>query len=635
MREMVFCCGIEGSEADRTDDLEALVLSVLESVARDGVPQERVEAVLHQLELHQREISGDSYPYGLQLILQALGIATHTTDPIAVLDLDPVIVRLRQQIKDPDYIRGLAQRLLLDNPHRVTLVMTPDKELSAARAAAEKERLAAIRATMNEADRERVVKLASDLVARQKQVDDETILPKVELADVPASLPELEFREHRQDGLRLTSYGQGTNGLVYQQTVAPLPAMPADQLALLPYYTNVLTELGLGDSDYLETQHRQSATVGSINAFTSMRGEVNNEQAITANLVLSSKALLRNSDEQTALMIDTLHNLRFNEHARIRDMISHQRARREQSVTGNGHGLAMAAACAGMSPLAQLNHELSGLAGIRTVRRLDESIRDDASLADLATQLENLHSAITAMPVQLLAVAEPDQLDAVATAALKGWSAMGAGKDGEPWRPAAMREARNELWVTNTQVNFCARAYPTVPVGHPDAAVLTVLGAFLRNGYLHRAIREQGGAYGGGASQDSGIASFRFYSYRDPRLWETLDDFDASIEWLREESLDQQQLEEAILGIVGSLDKPSSPAGEAKQHFHNRLFGRTHDQREVFRQQVLSVGKEDLRRVAETYLTAEKASTAVITSAAQRDADRDRIEEQRLSVEEL
>ncbi len=90
MREMVFCCGIEGSEADRADSLEKQVLTVIEGVARDGVAEDRLEAVLHQLELHQREISGDSYPYGLQLILQGLGCATHYSDPIAVLDLDPV-----------------------------------------------------------------------------------------------------------------------------------------------------------------------------------------------------------------------------------------------------------------------------------------------------------------------------------------------------------------------------------------------------------------------------------------------------------------------------------------------------------------------------------------------------------------
>ena len=66
--------------------------------------------------MHQREISGDSYPYGLQLILQALGCATHYSDPIAVLNLEPVIAGLHDKIRDPDYIRGLARRLLLDSP---------------------------------------------------------------------------------------------------------------------------------------------------------------------------------------------------------------------------------------------------------------------------------------------------------------------------------------------------------------------------------------------------------------------------------------------------------------------------------------------------------------------------------------
>ncbi len=76
-------------------------------------------------------------------------------------------------------------------------------------------------------------------------------------------------------------------------------------------------------------------------------------------------------------------------------------------------------------------------------------------------------------------------------------------------------------------------------------------------------------------------------------------------------------LEEAILGVIGSMDKPSSPAGEAKQHFHNRLFGRSHATREQFRQRILAVSLDDLRRVTETYLKPELASTAVVTHAGQ------------------
>ena len=139
-----------------------------------------------------------------------------------------------------------------------------------------------------------------------------------------------------------------------------------------------------------------------------------------------------------------------------------------------------------------------------------------------------------------------------------------------------------------------------------------MLGGFLRNGYLHRVIREQGGAYGGGASHEPANACFRFYSYRDPRMAETLDDFDSSIEWLLNEAHEPRHLEEAILGVISGIDKPGSPAGEAKQAFHNSLYGRTAAQRQKFRQQILKVTLDDLKRVGRSYLIPEKASIAVV-----------------------
>ena len=635
MREMVFCCGIEGSEAEHADALEAMVIEVIEQVAREGVSQERLEAVLHQLELQQREITGDGYPYGLQLILQALGSATHYSDPIAVLNLEPVIADLQEKIRDPDYIRQLAQQLLLDNPHRVTLVMTPDTQLSASRLALETARLADIKSGMDEAQRNATLQLAADLAARQAQVDDDSILPKVELSDVPAALPELAFKETRLRGLRFSTYGQGTNGIVYQQAITALPPLDDAQLEILPLYTNILTEVGLGSESYMAVQQRQAATVGSISTFISMRGNADDEQAVSANFTLSSKALLRNASEQVQLMYDTLHNVHFTETSRIRELVNQQRARRDQSITGNGHSLAMTAACAGMSPLARLHHNQSGLAGIRQLRVLDDSLADEPDLQTFATRLKDLHGSLVSTPMQFLVVAEEHRVSELAQAASDIWSQAICGGELPRFAMPPIRERRGEMWVTSTQVNFCARAYPTVSEQHPDAAPLTVLGGFLRNGFLHRAIREQGGAYGGGAAHDSGIAAFRFYSYRDPRLVETLQDFDLAVTWMLDTRHDYRALEEAILGVIGSMDKPSSPAGEAKQHFHNRLFGRSHETREKFRQRILAVSLEDLRRVTETYLKPDLASTAIVTHAGQLAATATLRDELNLTVQEL
>ncbi|MBF0128237.1 MAG: insulinase family protein, partial [Magnetococcales bacterium] len=90
-RELVFACGLEGSEPEHADAVEKLVLDLFEQVAVRGVEPERVDSVLHQLELSRREIGGDGLPYGLKLVLNALTPALHGGDPVAALALDDAL----------------------------------------------------------------------------------------------------------------------------------------------------------------------------------------------------------------------------------------------------------------------------------------------------------------------------------------------------------------------------------------------------------------------------------------------------------------------------------------------------------------------------------------------------------------
>ncbi|ROU01841.1 peptidase M16 [Marinobacter sp. R17] len=615
-REMTFVCGIEGSEPGRAADLEKLVEETLDQVAREGVSQDRLEAILHQLELHQREITGDQFPYGLQLIMSSISPMVHGGDPVELLDLEPVLANLREKIKDPDYVPNLVRRLLLDNPHRVTLTLRPDDKMDQREQAAVAEALAERKARLSEDEAKAIVDRAAALEARQQRKDDDTILPKVDLGDVPLQLPEPEARE--VEDFPATLYGQGTNGLVYEQVVLPLPALSDEDLLLLPLYTMCLTEVGCGELDYLAMQDRMSAESGGVTAFSIAKGRIDDVQDLSGYLVISGKALARNRDKLTQLLRDIFESARFDEKARIRETVAQVRARREQSVTGSGHALAMGAAAQGLSPGARLAFRLGGLSAIKGIKALDDSLNDEKALENLCDQLAGIHQRIQGQARQFLVVGEDDQLDPMLETLRSTWP-KATTIETEGWEVPPVNETVRQAWLTSTQVNFCAKAYSTVPIDHPDAAPLTVLGGFLRNGFLHRAIREQGGAYGGGATQDSVNGTFRFFSYRDPRLLDTLDDFDNALSWLQETEHDPQTLEEAILGVIGQMDKPRSPAGEAKHAFQNRLFGRTPEQQKRFRERVLAVTIEDLKRVATDWLVPEKASAAVIASPQQRE----------------
>lgn len=616
LHELVFCCGLEGSRDEHRDAVEGEILGVIEDVAENGVPQQQLEAMLHQLELSQREVSGDGMPYGLQLILTALGPAIHYRDPINMLDLEPALEKLRQQIKDPDFIKQIAKRLLLNNKHRITLVLSPDRELSGERVAREQEKLKAIKESLDDAQKQAIVDQAAALQARQEQVDDISILPKVGIDDIPRDIPRFSPSIHGEVPHQHTAYAQGTNGLSYQQVIAPLPALSMAQTDLLPLYNAVLTEVGVGKDDYLQTQQRHAREVGSISSMSSMRANIDDAQTLQGYLITSSKALARNARAQAQLMRDTCEQARFDELPRLKDLVSQIRARKEQALVSNGHILAMTAASAGMSPLAAINHRLGGLASVQTIRTLDQALNNDASLADFAQSLHDLHHYLQNTPRQWLTITSPDMLEDLIREVDGVWQGAQGSDVHTNFAPEKISAQIQQLWLTNTQVNFCARAYPTVSGEHPDAAALSVLGGVLRNGFLHRAIREQGGAYGGGASQDTSIAAFKFFSYRDPRLTDTLSDFDKAIAWVLEEVPGAQAIEEAVLGVISAMDKPGSPAGEAKQDFYNRLFGRSYEHRLRYRERVLAVTGADLQRVASTYLRPENASTAIITNSA-------------------
>lgn len=632
-REATFHCGLEGTDPEHADNIEAEILQTLESVASDGVPLAQVESVLHQVELAQREVGGGRFPYGLQLMLRILPAYLHGGDPLAALDIDDALEALRHSIADPDFIKSLTRRMLLDNPHRVRLTMVPDRELGARRAARLAEQLEERKRGLARADEQRIVEQAATLKARQEQEEDVELLPRVGLEDVPDDRAIPEGSTRLAGSMPLTWYAQGTNGLVYQQLVVDLPALTPELVDVLGLYCDCVTEMGCGDNDYLHMQARQAAVSGGVSARISYQSRVDDLGSVRGMFVLAGKALARNGNALASLLEESLGGARFDELARLRELVAQYYVQAEAAITQSGHALAMSAASSSVSVAAMLKHRWDGLEGLQRLKALDAVLDGDDALAEFSTKLERIRDALAQAPRQMLLIGEPGRDEETRAMLARAWNGGSAGTGAESdvahmrsgaaaaaWSSAstsARTKGRvHQGWSVNTQVNFCAKAYAAVDESHADAPALMVLGPYLTNGFLHRSIREQGGAYGGGASYQSSSGAMCFYSYRDPRLAETLDDFDRARVWLGEGRHEERQLEEAILRVLGDIDRPESPAGEAIAAFYGTQHGRTPDHRRRVRRAVMQVGMDDLRRVAETYLDPDQANVAVVSNEA-------------------
>ncbi len=74
----------------------------------------------------------------------------------------------------------------------------------------------------------------------------------------------------------------------------------------------------------------------------------------------------------------------------------------------------------------------------------------------------------------------------------------------------------------------------------------------MTNKYLHKEVREKGGAYGGGAG--GGLPGlFNFYSYRDPNSMETVQAFHNAVIWATRATFTQQDIDEAKLAMFSQV----------------------------------------------------------------------------------
>jgi Zn-dependent M16 (insulinase) family peptidase len=494
--------------------------------------------------------------------------------------------------------------------------MYPDSGLSEQQTKEEQLKLEDIKSGLSADEKEQIISRAQALKDRQLQDEDLDVLPKVGLSDVPDSLKIPGGQYHHQK--RITTYKAPTNGIVYQQIITEIPRLPQDLLNLIPLYSRILTEVGSADRDYLETQLLQHADTGGLSAFSSIRANIGNTEQFDAFFTLGSRTLRSKSTSMLEMLKETSESVRFDELDRIRDLVKQMRIRREANIAGSGHTYAMTAASSRLRPVPWINHQLTGLQAIEDLKQLDDSLDDNDNLIVFCSKLEKLRDILFNSSRQFLLVGESHEIDQLMMDLGSVWSGENVAGSSSQLSIEFTVQPGNQAYITSTPVNYCASVFPTVHEGHEDSAALTVLAVVLGNGFLHPAIREQGGAYGGGATHDTSNGLFRFYSYRDPRLQETFTAFQQSVGWMLTDKIGFPLVEEAILGIVSSIDAPGSPAGEARQAFHSNLHGRGVEERKQLRSRILGVNEHDIKRVAERYLQSDGLQ-AIVTSESRRD----------------
>lgn len=629
--------GAQGIAEDEVPIIEDAIQKTLEQVAREGVDPSLIETALHTIELSLKTKSPN---FGISLCSLVSSVWLHMGRPSETLDVNAKLERLREEIASGDFFRSRIEKYLLNNTHRVTMVMNPDHEYARKELEIEHQKIAEIEQRLTEENRRQINEQAENLRKSQEHEPSKEILPTLTMADVSKQIPEpvhLQRNTVASDEVLINE--QATNGIVYvstQTVFEDMDKIPSELLPYIPLLTSLMARMGARDMDHTKLAEQMERFTGGISVSQVLIPRINMDGTMTdkfdLGIEMGSYCLERNVENMIDLMTAVYMDPRLvnGDLNFMKSQIDQMAISASNAIMHSGHGYARLTAASNLTYLDSISENFGGLTAVQLLNLLS---MEGVSVEDVARRLSLLCRYLHQQhKMKVLITAEnEDQISRTNRAMerfLDSKSSLArsiandnvfedSNLEGNDTKSVSFEQhngAKTFVCIPSP-VNFTSETVLTAPFMCKSSTALRVAGHLMNSKYLHKEIREKGGAYGSGASI-SMHGVFSFTSYRDPHIMRTINAYRNMLQWLnRSDSFTDKDLEEAKLQTFQGLDAPVTPHAKAHSEFS---YGITEQMRQERRNWFYEVSRQDVLEACNRYLDPSDLSiprtTAVLGS---------------------
>lgn len=595
-KDTTFTIGLQGVHSQDVDKVLEIIRSTFKEVAKDGFSSERIEAVLHSIELAVKHQTSN---FGLGMAMNLTPLWNHGGDPVEALYINSKVEKFRKHLlENPNYLKDKVKQYFVDNTHQLVSVMEPDKDFEAKLEQEEKAILETKINALTDKDRATIFAKSQELLAMQNNVTDVECLPTLQLSDISKQAEQVQLDHQKLLGVPLQVAVQPTNGITYFHGVINTASLPDKLKNHLPLFCMAATKMGAADMDYRQLDQQIEHKTGGLSFGIHLTEGPDSVRAYEQGIHFSSHCLDRNLPDMFQLWQSIFNKLRLSDENRLETLIRNLVGDMSNSLTHAGHHYAMTHAASTLTPTAQSKEMDEGVTYIRRVKAVAET-NQFKPLLEVMREIADHLLVKSHMRCALNVTSESNE---AAVKQLEGFvfSVKGSPLDQTIWtvdeefKPTTQRSH----YVLPVPVNFTSKVVPGASYLSPDFAPLRVLAGIMSAKFLHPEVREKGGAYGGGASA-SAAGLFSFYSYRDPKSLETIETFDRAVQWALKADYNEEAIKEAKLRVFQKIDSPTPPSGKGMRLFLSHV---SDEQFAAQRQQLINVTKDDLVRVTQDYL---------------------------------
>jgi len=618
MRQMAFSTGMRGIETKNLDQVEKLILTALEKITKEGIDPKTIEASINTIEFSLRENNTGPYPRGLIVMLRTLSAWLYDRDPIPALAFEKPLDEIKSKLSNGSFrFENLIQKYLIDNLHRVTVILTPDATIGAKRIEKEKIRLKQAQTNFSQEQLEQIMFDTLELKKRQETPDSPEALATIPMLgkdDLDPNIKPLPIQIMQKEPATILFHDLFTSEILYVDLGFSLLPLSPKQLPYMRLFSRALLEMGSQKESFVELIQHIGRETGGIHhsLYTSEKAKQNGSAAY---LFLRSKVMVNKLSALLSILEDILLIPNFSDKERFRQILLEEKSGMEAGLIPSGHRVVNNRLKSQYSSSAWMTEKMSGVDYLFFIRSLINNF--DQEWEQISATLEEIKCSIF----------NQNNLIVNVTIDQPHWNTVqneinnfihllpSALLSNQVWNEK--RKVINEGLMVPSQVNFVGKGGNLYSLGYKDHGSMNVILQYLRSTWLWEKVRVQGGAYGGFCSFDRLSGIFTFLSYRDPNLLSTIANYDQTAQFLKSFELSESELTKSIIGAIGELDAYQLPDAKGYTSMVRYILGITDDDRQKFRDELLSTSESDFRHLAKILEELNKLASIIVLGSSE------------------
>ncbi len=602
MLQPVFQVIAKNAAEGKAEEFYRTVRQTLQKLVTEGISKKSLLATINIREFRYRESDFGGFPKGLVYSMDIL--QSWLYDENSIFDRmhgGELYASLKAKI-DTDYYEKLIEKYLLSDEHSVLLTLEPENGLLDRKNEALRAELAAKKASMTPAEIDAIVaetKALRDYQSAEPTEEELTCIPTLAREDIKREAPVYQNEEKKIGDIPVLYHDLQTNGISYVQLMFDLPALPTKYLPYLGLLGSVLGQIDTDKHSFKDLSEEVKIHTGGIGyelASYDMYGKADESRNVYE---ISIHAIGDKVAYGLDLVKEVLTGSVFEDTKRLREILGAVVSAKQSRLQQAGHAASLDRARSYYSVRGCYKDMVSGITAYEKLKDILQNF--DAEKDTLVANLKALTAAIFRADNLWLDVAADEAGYGALEGSIGGFAkALDACEHPDLGvADAIVPERKNEGIMMALGVQYVGRVGNLFKAGYGYTGALQVLANALNIDYLYSMIRVRGGAYGCGCGFSPSTGDVMFYSYRDPNCKKTEDVYLGTPDFVRALSMYEAELTRCIIGTFSGYERPMSPKQKAEWSMAAYVMGKTHEDLQRERDQMLDVTMSDLTAAAD------------------------------------